>query len=228
MWSMLEPESSSGSATDCSAETECSSVSGDHVSLSTVTKPATDKTMRADARRNRERLLAAALELFAEAGTEVSRETVANRAGVGIGTVYRHFPTHDALVEATYRNEVAQLRGAVDELLRDRPADAALAEWMDRFVDYAARKRGMAGALRSVVASGSDVYADTRRQIVAALTALLEAGAADGTVRADVDAEDVLSAMSAIWLIRDDAAWADQARRVLMLVMDGLRHGAAG
>ena len=181
--------------------------------------------MRADARRNRERLLAAALELFAEAGTEVSREAVANRAGVGIGTVYRHFPTHDELVEATYRTEVEQLRSAADELLRDRPADAALAEWLDRFADYAEKKRGMAGALRSVVASGSDVYADTRQQIVAALTALLEAGAAAGTVRADVSPQDVLSAMSAIWVIRDDP---EQARRVLMLVMDGLRHGAAG
>jgi AcrR family transcriptional regulator len=191
-----------------------------------VTKPATDKPMRADARRNRELLLAAALELFGEAGTEVSREAVAKRAGVGIGTVYRHFPTHDALVEATYRNEVAQLRSAADELLRDRPADAALAEWLDRFVVYAVRKRGMAGALRSAVASGSDVYAETRRQIVGALTELLEAGAAAGTVRADVDAEDVLSAMGGLWLIADDPAWADRARRVLRLVMDGLRHGA--
>jgi AcrR family transcriptional regulator len=181
--------------------------------------------MRADVRRNRERLLAAAQELFAEAGTDVSREAVAKRAGVGIGTIYRHFPTHDALVEAAYRNEVARLCGAVEELLCDHPADVALAEWMDRFVDYMATKRGMADALQSVVGSGSDIFADTRRQIVAALTALLEAGVAAGSVRADVDAEDVLGAMRAIWLIRDDP---DQARRVLMLVMDGLRPRAAG
>jgi hypothetical protein len=84
----------------------------------------------------------------------------------------------------------------------------------------------MAGALRSAVASGSDVYADTWRQITDALTELLEAGAAAGTVRPDVDARDVLSAMGGIWLIRDDPEWADQARRVLRLVMDGLRHGA--
>jgi AcrR family transcriptional regulator len=190
-----------------------------------MTESATEKPGRADARRNRERLLTAAQELFAVAGTDVSREAVAKRAGVGIGTVYRHFPTHDALVEAAYRNEVAQLCGAVEELLRDRPADVALAAWMDRFVDYIATKRGMSDALQSVVASGCDVFADTRRQILAALTELLEAAVAAGTVRADVDAEDVLGAMRAIWLIRDDA---DHARRVLMLVMDGLRHGAAG
>jgi AcrR family transcriptional regulator len=192
-----------------------------------MTEPASEKPIRADVRRNRERLLAAAQELFAEAGTDVSREAVAKRAGVGIGTIYRHFPTHDALIEATYRNEVAQLCGALEELLRDRPADAALAEWMDRFVDYAATKRGMADALRSAVGSGSraGVYADTREQFVAAVTAALEAGAAAGTMRADVDAEVVLGAMSAIGLMRDDP---DHARRVVMLVMDGLRHRTAG
>jgi AcrR family transcriptional regulator len=180
---------------------------------------AVEKPIRADVRRNRERLLIAAHDLFAEAGTDVSREAVANRAGVGIGTVYRHFPTHDALVEAVYRNEVAQLCEAAEELLREHPPDVALERWMDRFVDYLAAKRGMADALQSALGSGSEVFADTRRQIVGALAAMLEAGVEAGTIRDDVDAVDVLGAMGGIWKIEEP----DRARRALMLVMDGLR-----
>jgi AcrR family transcriptional regulator len=181
-----------------------------------------EKPLRADVVRNRQRLLAAAHDLFAEAGPDVSRESVAKRAGVGIGTVYRHFPTHDDLVEAVYRNEVAQLCDAADALLREHPPDAALEAWMDRFVDYLATKRGMSAALQSAFGSGSEVFADTRRQILEALAKLLEASAAAGTVRADVDAEDVLGAMSGIWRISDP----ERARRALTLVMDGLRHRA--
>jgi AcrR family transcriptional regulator len=182
---------------------------------------------RADARRNRERLLATALEVFAAEGTDVSLSVIARSAGVGIGTLYRHFSTREALLEAAYRNEVAQLCD-VEELLRERPPDAALEEWMNRVVDYAAMKRGISGALRSLAASGSDIYDDTRRQMLAALTQLLEAGIAAGTIRPDADAEDVLRAIGAIWLIPDEPGWADYARRVLALLMDGLRHGAPG
>ena len=183
--------------------------------------------MRADARRNREKLLAAATALFAETGTDVSLEAIARRAGVGIGTLYRHFPTRDALVEAAYRSEVQHLCAAAEELLADRPPDVALAEWMDRFVTYAATKRGMANALQSVVASGSNVYADARRQILAAIAALLEAGVAAGSIRPDVDAEDVVRAMGAIWQMKDENQWPEQARRVLRLLMDALRYGSA-
>jgi AcrR family transcriptional regulator len=184
----------------------------------------THEPMRADARRNREKLLSAATELFAEAGTDASLEAVAKRAGVGIGTLYRHFPTREVLVEAAYRNEVRRLCDAAGELLDAGRADVALAQWMDRFVSYSTAKRGMRGALQSVVASGSNLYAETRGQIVAAVATLLAAGAADGTLRADVDAEDVLRAMGAVWLVDDE----EQARRLLRLLMDGLRHGAAG
>jgi AcrR family transcriptional regulator len=191
-----------------------------------MTAPSEDTKTRADARRNRARILTAALELYAAEGTDVSLKAIANAAGVGVGTIYRHFPTRDALLEAAYRNEVEQLCD-VETLLRDRPPDAALAEWMNRFVDYAVRKRGLSGALRSIAASGSDIYDDTRRQITAALATLLEAGVAAGTIRADVAAENVLHATGAIWLIPDEPGWADHARNVLALVMDGLRHGAA-
>jgi AcrR family transcriptional regulator len=192
-----------------------------------MANPTDETSTRADARRNRERLLAAALEVFAAQGTDVSLKAIAKAAGVGIGTLYRHFPTRDALLEAAYRSEVAQLCD-VEELLRDRPPDAALAEWMNRFVDYAVTKRGLSGALRTLAASGSDIYDDTRRQILTALNELLTAGIAAGTIRPDADAEDVVRATGAIWVIPDEPGWADHARRVLTLVMDGLRYGAAG
>src|SRR3954462_10788190 len=125
--------------------------------------------MRADARRNRDKLLAAAVELFGLEGTDVSLEAIAKRAGVGIGTLYRHFPTRESLVEAVYRNEVAQVSAAAEELLAEHPADAALAEWMKRFAAYMVAKRGMADALQSVVQSNSELFAESRAQLNGAI-----------------------------------------------------------
>jgi len=187
-----------------------------------------DKAMRADARRNRDKLIAAAKDLFAETGTDVSLDAVARRAGVGPGTLYRHFPTRDALVEAAYRSEVAELSAAADDLLATRPPDVALAEWMDRFVAYAAAKRGMRAALQSVVASGSDIFADARRQNLATVATLLAAGAEAGTIRPDVQAEDVLRATGVVWQLDDQPGWEEHARTMLRLIMDGLRYGASG
>jgi AcrR family transcriptional regulator len=183
------------------------------------------RSMRADARRNREKLLAAAAELFASSGVEVSLDAVAQRAGVGIGTLYRHFPTREALVEAAYRNEVERLCEAAGELQRTHPPDVALAEWMDRFVSYAATKRGMSDVLHSmVVASNSDLFAQTRARLLAVISSLLDDATAAGTIRNDVDAEDVLRAMNGIWQVTE-ADWQDRARRLLTLLMDGLRAG---
>jgi AcrR family transcriptional regulator len=174
---------------------------------------------RADARRNREKLLVAAGELFATVGTDVSLDAVAKRACVGIGTLYRHFPTRETLVEAAYRAEVTQLCEAADELLAAHPPDIALAEWMERFVAYASAKKGMKGALQSV-AAGSDLWGETRRQIVAAIAQLLDAGMAAGTLRSDVNADDVWRAMGSVWSVDSE----DQIRTLLRLLMDGLRH----
>ena len=183
--------------------------------------------MRADARRNREKLLVAAVELFADAGEDVALEAIAERAGVGIGTLYRHFPTREALAEAAYRNEVQRLCDAAGELLSEHPPEAALAEWMDRFVTYVAAKRSMANMLQSVIASSdSKLYADARLQMVGAITRLLETAERAGTIRSDVEPEDVLRLMSGIWLAADGDDWSDRARRGLSLVMDGLRYGA--
>jgi AcrR family transcriptional regulator len=190
-----------------------------------IAEPA--RTMRADARRNREKLLSAAVELFAGAGEDVALEAIAERAGVGIGTLYRNFPTREALAEAAYRNEVKRLCEAAGKLLAEQPPDEALAEWMDRFVTYVAAKRGMANMLRSVVTcSDPSLYADARLQMLGAITMLLDAAAGAGTIRTDVEPEDVLRVMSAIWLVADGEDWGERARRLLALVMDGLRYGA--
>jgi len=188
--------------------------------------PTHDKPLRKDAARNREKVLAAAVGLFAERGTEGSLEEVAKRAGVGIGTLYRHFPTRDALVEAAYRNEVAQLRAAADELLAELPPDAALEAWMRRFVDYGTAKRGMRDALQSIAGGGADLFAETRGQGTDAVAVLLRAGAEAGTLRADVEPEDVLRAMGAIWLVAEGEDFAEDAMRILRLVLDGLRYRA--
>jgi AcrR family transcriptional regulator len=185
----------------------------------------TARPMRADARRNREALLQAAAELFAEEGTDVSLEAVAARAGVGIGTLYRNFPNLDSLVEAAYRTEVAHLCDAASELLDSNPPDVALAEWMDRFVTYAAAKRGMAGALKAVNAK-TDLYSQTRTQITGAIGGLLEAGVEAGSLRSDVEPEDVLRAMGCIWNLGDGEGWRTQAETLIRIIVDGLRHGA--
>jgi AcrR family transcriptional regulator len=182
------------------------------------------RPLRADARRNRDRLLDAAVRAFSTDGAEVTLDAVAKDAGVGIGTLYRHFPTREALVEAAYRNELARLCGAVPELLRDLPADQATRTWMDHFVDYMATKRGMAGALGAVIASGGNPFAQSRDLLLTAIGTLLRAGAADGTVRSDVGPADVLVGLSGVTLAAGDPAKRDQAGRLLDLLMDGLRH----
>jgi AcrR family transcriptional regulator len=184
------------------------------------------RALRADAQRNRERLLAVAARAFSAEGPEVTLESVAREAGVGIGTLYRHFPTREALVEAAYRNELTRLCEAAGELLAAEPSDLATRAWMDRFIDYMATKRGMAEALRAVIASGGNPYATSRDQMVTALAQLLAAGAADGSLRADVDPSDVLAGLSGVSLVAGDPTQREQAGRLLDLLMDGLRHGA--
>jgi AcrR family transcriptional regulator len=185
----------------------------------------TARPLRADARRNRELLLQAAAELFAEQGTEVSLDAVAARAGVGIGTLYRNFPNRDALVEAAYRNEVAALCDAAAELLAELPADDALAAWMDRFVTYIAAKRGMAGALQSM-AGKAGILSDTSEQIRRSIALLLDAGIASGRLRADVTPDDIRRAMGAIWAMGDGEGFRAQAETLISIIVDGLRHGA--
>jgi AcrR family transcriptional regulator len=183
--------------------------------------------VRADARRNRERLLEAAVRAFASDGADVTLEAIAKTAGVGIGTLYRHFPTRDALVESAYRQELAHLCDAVPGLLRSLPADEATRAWMDRFIDYMTTKRYMAGALQAVIASGGDPYAESRARLIAAITTLLAAGISAGTLRADVEPNDVLLALSGVSLAAGAPDQREQAGRLLNLLIDGLRHRAS-
>ncbi len=184
------------------------------------------RRLRADAQRNREQLLAAAVAAFAADGPEITLEAIARNAGVGIGTLYRHFPSREALVDAAYRSELARLCGSVPGLLRSRPADRALRAWLELFGEYMTTRRGMADALRMVIASGGDPFAESRGRLLGAFDALLAAGAADGTLRADVSAADVLTSASGIWLAAGEPAQRAQAGRLVDLLMDGLRYGA--
>jgi AcrR family transcriptional regulator len=182
------------------------------------------RPLRADAARNRERLLSAAVRaLSSGAGPDVTLEAIAREAGVGIGTLYRHFPTREALVEAAYRNELTRLCEAAPELARTLPADRATRVWMDRFVDYMTTKAGMADALRTVIASGGNPFATSRAQLLTALTGLLQAGSAAGVIRGDVDPADVLASLSGVSLAAGGPAQREQAGRMLDLLMDGLR-----
>jgi AcrR family transcriptional regulator len=180
--------------------------------------------MRADARRNRDRLLEVAVRAFSLDGPDVPLESIARAAGVGIGTLYRHFPTREALVEAAYRNELDRLCSAVPGLIASLPADQALRAWMDLFVDYMVTKRGMADALRAVIASGGNPYAHSRDMLMSAIGSLVDAGVKASAVRADVPAEDVLAGLTGVTLTVGDPEKRDQARRLLDLLVDGLRH----
>ncbi len=184
------------------------------------------RALRADAARNREKLIETAVVAFTDGGVDVPLESIAAKAGVGVGTLYRHFPSRNALVQAVYRHEVERLCASPAALLAEHAPDQALQEWMNRFVEYAATKRGMSEALSSAVASGLPLFATTRSQMLTALGTLIDAAVADGSIRADADLEDVLRAMGGVWHMADGPQWRDQARRLVALLMDGLRYGA--
>ena len=182
---------------------------------------------RADAQRNRERLLAAALKLFTTAKEEVTLSAVAEAAGVGIGTLYRHFPTRDALVEALYRHEVERLSDAAPKLLEKMPPEAALEEWLHRYAALIVAKRGLSQALKKIFEPGSETTAYSRERMAQAIALLIEAAAKSGAIRADADPQDVLLAVAAsTWTFAGDRDWKERAGRVLRLVLDGLRYGA--
>ena len=185
------------------------------------------RRLRADASRNREKLVEIAATAFAERGGNASLEEIARQAGVGIGTLYRHFPTREHLVEVLYRREVEALCAAAEELaLREAP-DVALAEWMQRFVDYIAAKRGMANSLRILFDANSEVFANTSGMVALALQRLVDAAIADGSIRSDIDISDMSQALSGIYSAPDTPDWRDRSRRLVSLLMDGLRWGSA-
>jgi AcrR family transcriptional regulator len=176
--------------------------------------------IRADAHRNRERLLETATAAFtASDGTTVSLEAIARDAGVGIGTLYRHFPSREALVEAVFCTELAEVAASANDLLDRHPPTTALRRWMDRYAAFVAAKRGMAESLRAMFAAGTVKPSDTRDSVVGAVETLLEAGRADGSLRSDVGADDVVSSLIGIFLASHST---EQANRMLDLLLDGL------
>ena len=182
------------------------------------------RPLRADARLNHDRLLEAAARAFARDGAQASLKAIAGEAGVGIGTLYRRFPTRERLVEATYRNETARLCAAAPGLLESGPALEALRAWMELFVDYMAAKHGMAEALHAVLVTRGDLRMQTRDLLTGALAALLAAGQASQAIRPDADPDDVLMALGGVTLIAGEPGQRELARRLLDLLVDGLRY----
>jgi AcrR family transcriptional regulator len=176
--------------------------------------------VRSDARRNREKLLEVATAAFATAdGRPVSLESIARAAGVGIGTLYRHFPNREALIEEIYRTELAQVADAAAQLLTRHPPTTALRRWMDRYASFVAAKRGMAESLHAMFDSGAMTPNETRASIAGAVDLLLRAGAEDGSLRSDVTADDVVSSLIGIFLASGSP---EQTGRLLDLLVAGI------
>ena len=186
-------------------------------------QPAQPRRPRADAERNRARLLDAARAAFASGQDTVTLDQIAKDAGVGIGTLYRHFPTREALVEALYRKELGDLCASAGDLLKTRSPDAALRAWMSRFADYVAAKREMADAIRAVFASGTVTVSQAREELAEAVRAILDAGAADGTLRAGIRPQDVVAMIVGIFTATSIAGGREQLERMFDLLMDAIR-----
>lgn len=178
---------------------------------------------RADARRNRELLLKCARAAFTDVGVDVSLDEIARRAGVGIGTLYRHFPTRAALIEAVYRRGVDELAGAATRLLGALPPGAALHEWMRLFVDYIATKKVIAPALGSIIDGGPELKAYSVGRLSDAAALLLARASACSDIRADVDPEDLLRALFGFTFGNTRPDWRESALRLIDILMDGLR-----
>jgi len=177
--------------------------------------------MRADADRNRRALIQSGHELFSRRDADPSMRALAEHAGVGVGTLYRHFPTREALVAAVYADEIAGL-GETDSLLAGRTAADALAGWFERFIAFTRTKHSMYALLH---APGSGPVPSARAEAINALATILAAGVRDGSLRDDVDAEDLLRAGTGIWRTDDahDPEWERRADRLARLIIDGLR-----
>ena len=161
-------------------------------------EPAAIRKPRADAERNRLRLLETAKVAFAEKGSAASLDEIARMAGVGAGTLYRHFPNRDALVAAVYRNETEQLVAAADRLEETHPPVTALREWLLLFVDYIATKHGMYEVLNSIVGGTSDLYSASTAQVKQAIGKLVNRAVASGDIRLDLDPLDLLRALAGV------------------------------
>jgi AcrR family transcriptional regulator len=179
---------------------------------------------RVDAVRNRERVLEAARTVFSAGGAEASLEAVAQAAGVGIGTLYRHFPTREALFEAVYRHEVQQLADLAQRLEKEAQPVEALRQWMRSFVKFVATKKGMSEALALVVAKDSDLFSYSSDLLTHTVDGLLTHAIAAGEIRNDINADDLLRALVGMCYTHDQPGWQKSVLRLVDVFVDGLRN----
>ena len=190
----------------------------------TAEAAASPRKPRADSVRNREILIAAAKAGFGETGPEVSLEEIARRAGVGIGTLYRHFPTREALIGAVYQREVEQLCDAADELLASHPAAEAMHRWMRLFVSYIGTKKLMAAAIGP--SGQSELYALAGNRIMAAVNLMADRARAAGVIRPEIETNDLVRGLIGITYGNTDPDWQASALRLVDIFMAGLRPPA--
>ncbi len=186
-------------------------------------KPPAARKPRADAQRNRRRILAAAKEAFTRSGANTSLDDIAKQAGVGPGTLYRHFPTRDALLEAVYQAEVDKLAAAAAGLARTMPPLPALRAWMLLFVDYIATKKIIAPALTALAGGSSQVIEASYDRIHAAVGALVRRAVDSGDLRADVDPADLFKALVGVAFTSPNPGWEASARRLVDILLLGSR-----
>jgi AcrR family transcriptional regulator len=185
-----------------------------------MSTPARQRPMRADARRNHGRLLSEARDAFLEHGADAPLEDIARRAGVGIGTLYRHFPTRQALQEAVYRDQIEVLCTRAHELAATLPPGEALAGWMRFFTEHAFTKRGLMQTLKAVIDRHSELFARCHERIREAGGYLLTRAQEAGAVRRDATVSDILKLTSALCVATEYDP--DDRERLLTIVLDGL------
>jgi AcrR family transcriptional regulator len=194
------------------------------------TSEATERKPRKDAQRNRERILETAKEAFTRFGAAASMDDIARRAKVGAGTLYRHFPTRDALIEAVYRSEVEKIAAAAHTFAQQMPPVEALRAWMLLFVDHLAAKRIIAPALNSLAGGPSKLYEGSRGTIHQAIETLVKRGIRSGELRKDLQPFDLLGALLGVSFLGDGSDWKRSATRLVDILLAGARApgGAAG
>src|ERR1700722_12284616 len=189
----------------------------------TKNRSTTDRKPRTDALRNRERILEVAKAAFTRQGANASLEEIAKQAGVGIGTLYRHFPTRDALIEVVYRNEVEKLAAAASHFAKKMSPIEALRAWMLLLVDYIAAKHIIAPALNSIVGGPSRLYEGSHSTIHDAIDGLVKRAKRSGDLRRDLDASDLLRALIGASHVGSGADWQQSARRLVDILIAGSR-----
>ena len=186
-------------------------------------RPDATRPLRADAQRNRARLIEVAKAMFSEEGADASLEAIARMAGVGIGTLYRHFPTRDTLIEAVYRSETQQLAQAAHRFSETLPPVEALRTWLRLFVDHIATKQVMTPVLASMVGGPSGLYCESGTQVKAAIALLVDRAVASGAIRLDIDPLDLLRALAGVAGISAAPGWEESAKRLVDILIAGVR-----